>query len=100
MTIDPESGIVVWVPTKQQVERSYQELRQINEAVIARGRLDLVQLHPLFNVLVTVKDGRGGTALQYLNVELLLAIVPKITRRLLLLVLMSLPIYNKPTPII
>ncbi|NCT42819.1 MAG: RHS famlily protein, partial [Microcystis aeruginosa G11-09] len=71
MTIDPETGMVVWIPTKQQLEKSDQELRQINEAVIARGRLDLVQPYPLFNVLVTVKDGRGGTALQYLNVELL-----------------------------
>ena len=71
MTIAPESGIVVWLPTQQQVEQSYQDLRQINEAAIVRGRLDLVQPYPLFNVLVTVKDGRGGTALQYLKVELL-----------------------------
>ncbi|WP_013334653.1 putative Ig domain-containing protein [Gloeothece verrucosa] len=71
MTIDPETGIVVWNPTKQQVEQAYQELRQLNQAAIDRGRLDLVQPLPLFNVLISVKDGRGGTALQYLNVELL-----------------------------
>jgi large repetitive protein len=71
MTIDPESGIVVYIPTKLQIERSYRELQQINAAAIARGRSDLVIPNPLYNVLVTVKDGRGGTALQYLTVELL-----------------------------
>ncbi|GCL37155.1 hypothetical protein SR1949_22620 [Sphaerospermopsis reniformis] len=71
MTIDSESGIVVWIPTKQQVEKAYQELQQINQAAIIRGRYDLVLPHPLFNVLVTAKDGRGGSALQYLTFELL-----------------------------
>ncbi|MBX9253632.1 tandem-95 repeat protein [Desmonostoc muscorum CCALA 125] len=71
MTVDQETGNVIWNPTKQQVEKYYADLKVQQDRLNAIGRGAFAPTVVEFNVLLTVKDGRGGQALQYLNVQLL-----------------------------
>jgi hypothetical protein len=68
MTVDAQTGAVVWQPTAQQVERYYKELRD-KLAGLDRARQQTESVK--FQVLVRAQDGKGGVSLQALNIELL-----------------------------
>ncbi|MGB0560174.1 MAG: Ig-like domain-containing protein, partial [Spirulinaceae cyanobacterium] len=70
MAVDPDTGIVVWNPTKAQVEDYYAELREVQARLTAFGRPDAAPTSVKFDVLLIAKDGNGGQALQTIEVEL------------------------------
>jgi hypothetical protein len=70
MTVNPQTGEVVWTPTKQQVEKYYQELAQ-KRRELGPSRAQFAETTVSFNVLLTADDGRGCKALQYVNVTVL-----------------------------
>ncbi|WP_293313893.1 putative Ig domain-containing protein [Microcoleus sp. PH2017_08_TRC_O_A] len=70
MSVDPKNGTVVWTPTAAQVEEYYKELRATRDRLIAFGRGDSAPTVVKFNVALRANDGKGGQALQYVEVEL------------------------------
>jgi hypothetical protein len=68
MTVDASTGVVVWQPTAQQVERYYKELRD-KLATLDESRQQTRDVK--FQVLLRAKDGKGGVAVQALNVTLI-----------------------------
>jgi RHS repeat-associated protein len=67
MTVDKETGTVVWLPTVQQVENYYSELREKLASLDAsRQQTDVIT----FQVLLRAQDGKGGKAIQAINIEL------------------------------
>uniref|UniRef100_UPI0030D90977 putative Ig domain-containing protein n=1 Tax=Tychonema sp. LEGE 07196 TaxID=1828665 RepID=UPI0030D90977 len=71
MSVDPKNGTVVWTPTAAQVEEYYKELRATRDRLIAFGRGDSAPSTVKFNVVLRATDGKGGQALQYVEVELI-----------------------------
>ncbi|AFY50369.1 RHS repeat-associated core domain protein [Nostoc sp. PCC 7524] len=71
VTVDARTGTVVWTPTKSQVDQFYKELRENKARLDAIGRGNAAETTAKFNILLTANDGRGGKALQYVNVEVL-----------------------------
>jgi hypothetical protein len=71
MSVDPKNGSVVWTPTAAQVEEYYTELRATRDRLIAFGRGDVAPSTVKFNVALRATDGKGGQALQYVEVELI-----------------------------
>ncbi|MFB8798301.1 MAG: putative Ig domain-containing protein [Microcoleus sp.] len=71
MSVDPKNGTVVWTPTATQVEEYYKELRATRDRLIAFGRGDSAPQAVKFNVVLRASDGKGGQALQYVEVELI-----------------------------
>ncbi|MCV3217133.1 putative Ig domain-containing protein [Plectonema radiosum NIES-515] len=71
MTVDKTTGTVVWSPSKQIIEQYYAELRAERERLTALGRGEFARNTVELNVGLRVRDGKGGQALQYINVELL-----------------------------
>ena len=70
MSVDPNNGSVVWTPTAAQVEEYYKELRATRDRLIAFGRPEAAPQAVKFNVALRATDGKGGQALQYVEVEL------------------------------
>ncbi|MEG4293357.1 DUF4114 domain-containing protein, partial [Microcoleus sp. D2B6] len=70
MSVDPENGTVVWTPTAAQVEEYYKELQATRDRLIAFGRPEAAPQAVKFNVALRATDGKGGQALQYVEVEL------------------------------
>ncbi|BCL38132.1 putative Ig domain-containing protein [Nostoc sp. MS1] len=70
-TVDAKTGTVVWTPTKAQVDQFYKELKENKARLDAIGRGYAAETTAKFNILLTANDGRGGKALQYVNVEVL-----------------------------
>jgi RHS repeat-associated protein len=71
MSVDPKNGTVVWTPTATQVEEYYTELRATRDRLIAFGRPESAPSKVKFNVALRATDGKGGQALQYVEVELI-----------------------------
>ncbi|MCV3217131.1 putative Ig domain-containing protein [Plectonema radiosum NIES-515] len=71
MTVDKTTGTVVWSPSKQIIEQYYAELKAERERLTALGRGEFARNTVELNVGLRVRDGKGGQALQYINVELL-----------------------------
>nr|WP_228057013.1 putative Ig domain-containing protein [Tychonema sp. LEGE 07203] len=71
MSVDPKNGTVVWTPTAAQVEEYYKELRATRDRLIAFGRPEAAPSTVKFNVVLRATDGKGGQALQYVEVELI-----------------------------
>jgi hypothetical protein len=71
MSVDPKNGTVVWTPTAAQVEEYYTELRATRDRLIAFGRPESAPSTVKFNVALRATDGKGGQALQYVEVELI-----------------------------
>jgi hypothetical protein len=71
MTLDKTTGTVVWSPSKQIIEQYYAELRAERERLTALGRGEFARNTVELNVGLRVRDGKGGQALQYINIELL-----------------------------
>ncbi|MEG5129330.1 putative Ig domain-containing protein [Microcoleus sp. ARI1-B5] len=70
MSVDPQNGTVVWTPTAAQVEDYYKELRATRDRLIAFGRPEAAPTEVKFNVVLRANDGKGGQALQYVEVKL------------------------------
>ena len=70
MTVDRETGTVVWNPTALQGSNYYRELQAEKDRLAASGRGDFVPDTVKFNVFLVARDGRGGQGLQQLDVEL------------------------------
>ena len=70
MSVDSENGTVVWTPTTAQVEKYYTELQAVRERLIAFGRGEYAPKVVTFDVPLIARDGKGGQALQYIQVEL------------------------------
>jgi len=71
MSSDPKNGSVVWTPTAAQVEEYYTELQATRDRLIAMGWKDFAPPTVKFNVALRPTDGKGGQALQYVEVELI-----------------------------
>jgi large repetitive protein len=71
MTVDANTGIVVWNPTLTQVENYYQELAAEQARLTASGRGAYARTKVEFDTYLRVSDGQGGQALQVLKLELL-----------------------------
>ena len=69
MSVEASTGTVVWNPTNKQVEDYYAQLRA-NLARLNDFQRASATKTVQFNVLLRATDGNGGTALQYVNVEL------------------------------
>ncbi|MCM1981745.1 T6SS effector amidase Tae4 family protein [Lyngbya confervoides] len=70
MTVDTETGIVTWIPTQAQVEQYYADLEATRER-LGPARSASVPEQVSFKTLLRVSDGRGGQALQELDLTLL-----------------------------
>ncbi|ELS32847.1 MULTISPECIES: putative Ig domain-containing protein [Pseudanabaena] len=70
MTVDNETGTVIWNPTKTQIADYYAQLEADRQRV-GPSRAAAIAKTPVFNVLLRAQDGKGGQALQYIKVELL-----------------------------
>jgi len=71
MSVDPPNGSVVWTPTAAQVQEYYTELQATRDRLMAIGRGDSAPSKVKFNVALRATDGKGGQALQYMEVELI-----------------------------
>jgi hypothetical protein len=71
MSVDPKNGSVVWTPTAAQVEEYYTEQQATRDRLRAIGRPDSAPSTVKFNVALRATDGKGGQALQYIEVELI-----------------------------
>ncbi|WP_228055720.1 putative Ig domain-containing protein [Lusitaniella coriacea] len=71
MSVDPETGMVVWTPTAAQVEAEYARLQETRDRLEAAGRGDFAPETVTFNVFLVARDSQGGQALQTFTVELL-----------------------------
>ena len=71
MSVDPKNGSVVWTPTVAQVEEYYTQLQATRDRLIAIGRPESAPSTVKFNVALRATDGKGGQALQYIEVELI-----------------------------
>jgi len=71
MTVDPETGWVVWTPTAEQVAQYYAELEAERQRLAAIGRGDVVSDTVTFDVFLRARDGQGGQALQQIQIEVL-----------------------------
>jgi hypothetical protein len=71
MSSDPPNGSVVWTPTAAQVEEYYTEQQATRDRLIAFGRRDSAPPTVKFNVALRATGGKGGQALQYIEVELI-----------------------------
>ncbi|MFO0127027.1 MAG: putative Ig domain-containing protein, partial [Pseudanabaena sp.] len=70
MTVDPDTGSVVWAPTAQQMKQYYDEFRATRDGFIASGSSVSSIEVVTFQVLLRAQDGKGGRAIQAINVEL------------------------------
>ncbi|MEI6331349.1 MAG: putative Ig domain-containing protein [Pseudanabaena sp. ELA645] len=70
MTVDAETGTVIWNPTKSDIDEYYAQL-EADRQRLGAVRATAIAKTPIFNVLVRAQDGKGGQALQYIKVELI-----------------------------
>jgi len=70
MSVDSESGTVVWIPTRQQFEDYYAALSSERQRLIDFGRGEFAPEVVEFNVLLRAKDPEGEQALQSIAIEL------------------------------
>jgi|GEM_PF-6014315 len=71
MSSDPPNGSVVWTPTATQVQEYYTEQQATRDRPQAIARGDSAPSKVKFNVALRATDGKGGQALQYIEVELI-----------------------------
>ena len=66
MTVDAETGTVIWNPTKRDIDEYYAQL-EADRQRLGAVRATAIAKTPIFNVLVRAQDGKGGQALQYIG---------------------------------
>jgi large repetitive protein len=70
MSVDKQTGIVVWKPTVAQIDGYYADINAEKQRLTALGRGAFARTTADFDLLLRVSDGKGGQSLQSLKVQL------------------------------